>query len=160
MIDEQLSFNDLTVEFEQWNQANHWTGRDRMTLEKWAHCTGNYRQLAGYGRILWPSFIEHDDCVFHLEGFAEKGYKEWLKHLRDKTRVEAMINHVHILDMFPADQDKPSRELVLYLGRLLKDVWQTKLNRDFPDRRIIVSFPEDYSSDLIDYEITFYQERN
>jgi hypothetical protein len=69
------------------------------------------------------------------------------------------MNHVHILDIFPNPLVKPSRQMVLYVGKLLKDVWQAKLKRDFPDRRIIVSFPDDYSEDLLEYEVTFFQER-
>jgi hypothetical protein len=69
-----------------------------------------------------------------------------------------MINHRHITDIFLNSEFKPNRDIVLYVGRLLKDTWQTKLNRDFPDRKITVSFPEDFSEDLVEYEISFFQE--
>lgn len=38
----------------------------------------------------------------------------------------------------------------------MKDMWETKLMRDFPDQNITVSFPEDDSDDLTDYEVTFF----
>jgi hypothetical protein len=56
-----------------------------------------------------------------------------------------------------------TREQVLYLGRLLKLIWQAKLVLEFPGRDIMVSFPEDLpeglSDDLLQYQITFYQNR-
>jgi hypothetical protein len=41
----------------------------------------------------------------------------------------------------------------------MKELWQVKLNRDFPGRKITVDFPEEDDMDLIDYEITLFQER-
>jgi hypothetical protein len=67
------------------------------------------------------------------------------------------MNHQHVLQLFGTEL--PTRELVLYVGRLMKETWQTKPNRDFPTRRITVSFPEEDDLELIDYEITFFQER-
>jgi len=75
------------------------------------------------------------------------------------TRTEVTMNHQHILDLFPNTEESPTEEQVVYLGRVLKEVWQLKLDRDFPDRKMIVSFPEDQVDDIIEYEITFWQER-
>jgi len=41
----------------------------------------------------------------------------------------------------------------------LRDTWQARLNRDFPGRKIRVSFPEEHGEDLLQYEVTFFQER-
>jgi hypothetical protein len=41
----------------------------------------------------------------------------------------------------------------------LKEIWQVKLHHDFPSRNIKVSFPEDDDLELIDYELTFFQEQ-
>ena len=69
--------------------------------------------------------------------------------------VEAVLNHRHVRDLFAGTQ--PSREQVVYLGRLLREVWAAKLARDFPDRRFVVSFPEEGCEGLLDYEVSFYQ---
>lgn len=50
--------------------------------------------------------------------------------------------------------------MVLYLGRLLQDIWSSKLRRDGPSRKVVVRFAEDGIEDLLDYEITLYQEHN
>ena len=89
-------------------------------------------------------------------GVSEAGYRGFMQQTGgDKRAVEAVLNHRHILDLFSGSQ--PTREQVVYLGRLLQEVWAAKLARDFPDRRIVVSFPEEGCESLLDYEVTFYQ---
>ncbi len=41
----------------------------------------------------------------------------------------------------------------------MKDILQNKLSRDFPDRTFVVEFAEDGVEDLVDYQVTFFQER-
>ena len=45
------------------------------------------------------------------------------------------------------------------LGRVLKQCWAAKLERDFPHRRFEVQFDDTAAADASDYEITFYQQR-
>ena len=44
-------------------------------------------------------------------------------------------------------------------GAGIDDIWQAKLNRDFPQRKITVSFPENHEEGLMNYEVAFFQER-
>jgi len=121
---------------------------------------GDYAELVGYARILWPSFIEHDGCVFMAGRFTENNYQGFMRQTGgNKTAVESVMNHIHVLDLF-SNAPSPSRELVRYLGQLIKETWTAKLLRDLPNRRFNVSFyPEGATSDLIQYEVTFSQER-
>ncbi len=41
----------------------------------------------------------------------------------------------------------------------MKEIWQTKLNSDFPGRKITVNFLEEDFEGITEYQITFYQER-
>ena len=63
---------------------------------------------------------------------------------------------MHTPHLFPYAEPEPTQEQIIFLGRKLKDMWQTKLNRDFPDQQITVSFPEEPEDDLLSYEITFF----
>jgi len=136
---------------------SHWATDD---IDQWISIEGNYEHLVGYGRIFWPDFMEHDGCIFWKHRFTEENYKSFMVQTKgDKTAVEAVMNHEHILDIFSNPPNKPSREIVLYIGRLLKEIWQVKLDREFPGRQIKVSFPEEFSEDLLHYEVTFFQER-
>jgi hypothetical protein len=74
----------------------------------------------------------------------------------DKSRVEAVINHLHIMDMFQNDA-APSEEVVIHIAGVLKDMWSCKLQRDFPERHFQVDVYDGTSESLLDYEITFFQ---
>ncbi len=113
-----------------------------------------------YGRLFWPEFTIHDDCVL-FAGFSKKSYQSFMESTRgDKRSVEDVLNHTHIQDLFPNVLDQATEDHIIYLGRLLKEMWSCKLARDFPKRRIVVSFPVEGINDLLDYEISFYQEHN
>ena len=141
-----------------------WNNGHGISLEGWISCIGRYDHAIGYATLFWPDFVLYDDCVFVGEP-NPKNYQEWMTQCDgDKTGVEAVINHRHILDIFPSsvfpDSDfKPTKEIVIHMGRLLKDMWQCKLQRDFPERRIKVEFAGDDPVDLLDYVITVFHER-
>lgn len=116
--------------------------------------------LSTWREVLWPDFTEYDGCVFchKLDDADEQTYRDWLTQLGgDRPRVEAVMNHQHIVDLLEHVVESPSRDVVLTFGRLMRDLWTAKLSRDFPERRFTVSFDEDHCDDLVDYEITFFQ---
>jgi hypothetical protein len=115
--------------------------------------------VVAWRQLFWPNFVEHDDCVFRV--FEESVYRQWLQQTGgDKTKAEAVMNHLHVLNVLPASVQSPTRDLVVAFGRLLQDAWSTKLRRDFPGREFCVDFPSEELEDLLDYEITFYQSAN
>jgi hypothetical protein len=138
-----------------------WNNGKGVDPETWLSFAGSFELTIAFGTLFWPEFIIHDECVFFAP-FTDKSRASFRGFMEQthghKRSVEAVMNHQHILDLFPSTKIAPTREQVLFMGRMLKDIWQTKLNRDFPTRRIRVSFPEDESEDLLDYEITFFHE--
>ena len=147
-------FDDLIPEMKEWND-----GRG-IHVGDWLACYGNYELTVAYTSLFWPEFVIHDDCVFSAP-FTEQhkeSYKGFMKQTDGhKSSVEAVMNHQHILDLFPNVEAEPTRDQVLHIGRILRQMWQKKLNSDFPDREITVSFPEEHCEDLLDYEVTFFQ---
>lgn len=147
-------FSDLVPELSKWNEGQG------IDIEGWICCVGSYEHLIGYMELLWPTFVEHDGCILRV-GFSEQSYKGFMKQTGgDKKSVEIVINHIHILDIFGNTDIVPTLEQVLHIGRKLKEIWACKLSSDFPGRQFVVSFPEDPTDDLINYEITFFQEPN
>jgi hypothetical protein len=117
-----------------------------------------YEEAISYGKLFWPDFVEHDGCIL-FANFNKDSYEGFMKQTGgNKKAVEAVMNHEHILDLFPNNQ--PTEKQVIYLGRLLKDMWQTKLKRDFPARQISVEFYEQDCKYPEDFQITFYQRSN
>jgi hypothetical protein len=125
-----------------------------MTSEHFSPLLGAWRD------VLWPDFGVHDGCVFRkkMDSAGEAVYRDWMGQTGgDRRRVEAVMNHQHIADLIGGVIESPSHEVVLAIGRWLRELWTAKLSRDFPTRKFVVSFSEDYRADVIDYEITFYQ---
>jgi len=135
-----------------------WNNGKGVEIDSWIQCVANHKVLIGCSRILWPSFIEHDGCILLGDSVDEANYQAFLKSANgNKRTVEATMNHQHVLHLFATEL--PTRDSVLYIGRLMKEIWQVKLGHQFPGRKITVSFPEEDDLELLDYEITFFQER-
>jgi hypothetical protein len=93
---------DLIPELRQWNDG------DGISLTTWANAVGRYDYAIAYVSVFWPDFVVHDDCVFRLDPGSEN-YAAWLSTLEgDRSRVEAMINHLHIMDMFISEGFDPN----------------------------------------------------
>jgi hypothetical protein len=120
----------------------------------------SFEHAIAYGELFWPDFAEHDGCIL-FAGFSEKSYQGFMEQTGgNRQAVEAVMNHRHIIDRFCRPELEPTQAQVVYLGRLLKEMWAAKLQRDFPTKRFVVSFPEEKLEDLLDYEVTFFQERS
>jgi hypothetical protein len=106
---------------------------------------------------LWPSFVEHDDCVIVAARFMPGNFEEWFEGLKgDRRAVEAELNHLYILDLFECRDNWPTRHEILWLAKLVKKLWLAKLTIEFPNRQFIVSFPVD-AHDHFHSRITFHQ---
>lgn len=144
-----VPIGDLVPETRDWNAGSG------INVADWIGCVGSVEHAIGYGELFWPDFIELDGCVF-FAGVNEESYRGFMTQTGgDRRAVQAVLNHRHVLDLF-AGAD-PTREQVVYLGRLLREIWSAKLAHDFPDRRFVVSFPEEGCEGLLDYEVTFFQ---
>jgi len=154
-FDKNTDFAKLIPELKDWN------GGKGIDIDSWTSCEGDHKHLIGYARILWPNFIEHDGCVLLGDAIDELNYQAFLNQTQgDRARVEATMNHVHILDLFSrSHHETPTKDVILYIGNLMKEILETKLQQEFPTRRVTVTFLQDDFENLEDYQITFFQER-
>jgi hypothetical protein len=122
-------------------------------VSMWLASSGRFDDAVRYAELFWPAFAEIDGCVF-LGARVPETYGEWKARLgADHAAIESVLNHRHILELFLRAPD-PSREVTRHLGQTMQDMWAAKLQRDFPDRRFVVTLSDDD-----DPEITFYTER-
>jgi hypothetical protein len=136
-----------------------WNNGKGISLGAWTSCIARYDHAIGYATLFWPDFVLYDDCVFLYEPDPEI-YQEWMTGCKgDKSEVERVMNHRHITDMFINSEIEPTKEIIMHLGRLLKDMWQCRLQRDFPERCIKVELFDDGNDDLAQYQITVFQVR-
>ncbi|MBC8108870.1 MAG: hypothetical protein H7Z14_19960 [Anaerolineae bacterium] len=147
----EIDFVRLIPELQAWNNGHG------ISVEAWIGCVGRSELAIGYGRLFWPEFVEHDGCVL-FAGFSSDSFRAFMEQ-RDGNRrdVEIVMNHRHVSDYFSRAGGSATAEQLIYLGRLLRDIWQTKLAHDFPDRSFVVHFADGPFEDLNDYEVTFWQ---
>jgi hypothetical protein len=151
------TFKDLIPEL-----TEHY--RDVASPVKWFIYQNSSISIAiAHSTVFWPEFIEWNQGVFMRSSFSEESAQQWLNDLNSIISVERLMNHIHITSLFAPYQGDPSEPQIVYLGRTLREIWKTKLSRDFPTKRFIVSFNEDLPSscgsdeeyDLYDYQVTF-----
>lgn len=147
-----IPMSDLIPETRAWNDGKG------IDANSWLSCVGSFAHAIAYGELFWPDFVEHDGCIF-FAGFSEASYHGFLEQTKgNKKAVEGVMNHRHVLDLFPSDYANATRDQIVYLGRLLREMWETKLRRDFPQKTFVVSFAGDAAEDLLGYEVTFFQD--
>jgi hypothetical protein len=145
-------FNEIVPELKDWNNGKG------IDIESWIGCIGDFQKAIGYSAMFWPEFKEVNGCVVNANA-SEKIINDWIKKSPENPKaVEPVMNHLHIADLHYEDRENVSVKALAYLGNVLKEIYQCKLQRDFPDKTFVVEFtkPED-ENDIIGYEMTFYQ---
>ncbi len=150
MIDD--TFSVLIPELPKWNN-----GRG-IDARSWIACVGNYELAAGYSLIFWPRIVEFSRYILREGHFSEETVREWERATNnDRRAIEAVINHIHLIDIHGDPEAEPTEAQLRYLGRVLRETIGAKLKQDFPERAFEVVFNDEPDLDLIDYELTFWQ---
>lgn len=146
-----IDFAKLIPELPTWNNGAG------ISVESWVGCCGNFELAIAYSRLFWPDFTEYEGCVFFSD-FSVDSYRGFMEQCKgDRRCVETAMNHRHVFDYFSHAGGSATEAQVIYLGRMLREIWQAKLARDFPNRQFVVIFPEGPYEDLITYEVSFWQ---
>ena len=148
-----MSYYKLIPELEAWDCHNG----GEITPEEWASCMGSYSLAIAYASLIWPQFVEHDGMVFRERVTAEQA-QQWMTQFNDKKGIEALVNHLHILDIQnPGDWQDVNETQVRFLDQTLRDAWAAKLAIDFPNKTFTVEFIEGSAFNLMAYQVLFYQ---
>jgi hypothetical protein len=146
-------FSKLIPELPDWNNG---AGID---VTSWIGCVGDYEKAIGYSTIFWPEFVEIDGYVLRA---CAGGNRDSLRRWKDgcggsREEVEALGNHLHLRDIQYWGCPGATPERLSYLGGVLKEIYECKLKRDFPDKSFVVEFTEGDEGDLDGFMLTFYQ---
>lgn len=155
-----VPLSELVPDTKKWNSGAG------ISLECWIYSSGTIEVAIALGEMFWPDYFEFDNCVFRGDASHEekirKSYPETLLSLKnDRAKVERLLNHLHVWDIFAraAGDPQPSRDQCLYLARLLREMWEGKLQRDFPERSFKVVVNEEGAAAADgDFQVTFSQE--
>jgi hypothetical protein len=115
-----------------------WTG-STISLWSFVNLKGSMELGYAFASLFWPELIEFRGGIFVAELFGEDSFDRWMLALdRNLTRVEAMMNHVHVHvhDLFlnaPTD-DHPSRSVEKRFAAPLTGCWRAATEAQFPDK--------------------------
>jgi hypothetical protein len=134
-----------------------WNGGDGIDLESWVQCEGRFSLAIGYASIFWPAFTLFEGYILQ-DGFSEENLRGFEQNGRSRRSVEWVMNHLHLDGIQHGGCKDISRDKLLVLGNILKEIYEAKLHWQFPDRPCTVEFfiPDD-PEDLWDYQISFWQ---
>jgi hypothetical protein len=107
-----------------------------LSLWNYLAMVGRYEIAAALSKLFWPDFVEVDGCILLAEQFELQNFKDWQKELLgDRQKIESLINHVHIWDLFLNDP-RQDYQLALHehLAKMLTICWKHALKEAFPDK--------------------------
>jgi hypothetical protein len=140
------------------DELGAWNNGAGIPLETWAECEGNYKLAVGYAALLWPRFEAVGKYIL-VEGASKENIEGFENQPGSTPKgVEWTLNHWHLADLHVHDDDNLSADKLLFVGNIVKEMWEAKLRNQFPDRPCAVEFyvPED-PEELWEYQISFWQ---
>jgi hypothetical protein len=161
VFETKMDEEKLIPELADWRKLNG----DQFSIEDWVVGEGDIKFAIGYSILFWPEFIEYDDCVILKSHFDSNNFESWknTEYVFNYAQIESVLNHIHILDLFGADEKKNevNYEQILFLGNRLCEIYKAKLKLEYPEKKFIFDFNgNERLAALQEYEITFYQEKN
>jgi hypothetical protein len=134
-----------------------WNNGAGIDLETWIGCEGNFSLAIGYASVFWPGFTLFEGYILP-DGFSEDALRGFEQNGRSRKSVEWVMNHLHIADIQHRGCGDVSRDKLFVLGNVLKEIYEAKLNWQFPDRpcKVELFVPED-PDDLTEYQLSFWQ---
>lgn len=151
----------LIPELSDWKKLNG----DQFSIEDWIVGEGNIKLAIGYSILFWPAFIEYNDCIILKNHFDIDNFENWknAEYVSSYSQIESVLNHIHILDLFGTDErkDEVNYEQIVFLGNQICNIYAAKLKLEYPEKNFTFNFNgNERLSELYDYEITFYQDKN
>lgn len=140
------------------DELGAWNNGAGIPLETWTGNEGNYKLTVGYAALLWPRFEAVDKYIL-VEGVSKENIEGLENQVGSTPKgVEWVLNHWHLADLHYHDDDNLSADKLLFIGNIVKEMWEAKLQTQFPDRPCTVEFriPED-PEELWEYQISFWQ---
>ncbi|AWI05538.1 hypothetical protein [Clostridium drakei] len=152
-MSKKKKYNDTEEWFSLIPELKEWNNGKGIDHEYWIEIEGRIEYALAYTSIFWPKFILFRNCIF-IDYMNDEIFERWHKNCNGSLEaLEATVNHRHLEDWFGGESTKRQME---YMGRTLKDIWETKLNKQFPGRQVIVELFEVNE----EYKITVYQKNH
>lgn len=124
-----------------------WSDNPGASLEDYAQAKLSPEMLLGLMQMMWPAALVHEDRVYLARSFSTDGIEQWKQTdtYRDggMPAVQAVMNHVHVSDLFPTVADTVSAENFEFVAQVLGAAWRGRLETAFPNRRFLLEVTGD-----------------
>lgn len=144
----------ILPKFLEWKKQ--WDNPEDMSVRDYVSFNVHPEEALMVGAVLQPTFREVDGCIFLDDKFEENNYRQWRKEFDgNKGRLEKLINHVHIYDLFANCNEDVEDDVFEKFGELLKTSYSLALKAMYPEREFIVSLTVgdmDYGPVLLFFE--------
>jgi hypothetical protein len=153
MFIKEIALNaDKLSEFQQWKKING----DNFSLLDYLFGVASIEVAIAFTKLFWPDFVEYENGIFLSSAFNSQIYEQWKAKLgNDIAAIERVMNHQHIDDILPGGE-KVGIENLLYLGRAIAQMWESRLKLLYPQQR----FQVECDRDDLTVVVTFYQMRS
>lgn len=122
--------------------------------ESLVYLNGTFALGLGFARMFWPTFELREGHLV-LADSSRDNLREWIDHGGgDRWAVEQVINHRHFA-CWMAD-DGATDEEIRSFGERVQEIWQGKVDRDFPGERITVELYAPSEEEANEWHITVY----
>ena len=145
----------ILKDFEKWKELNK---NNKFSLYDYIFHIAKLKKVDSdiyfaFFELFWPSFIIYKNYILLKENFSEEKIEDLI---RKNEKVEFWMNFFITDPYFENEENEEVKSESLAWSLL--QIWQAKLEKDFPDKKFIVQYicDEEYG----DYGLTFYQKTN
>lgn len=102
-----------------------------------------------FARLLAPELVLVRGCVILKDAYDPENFERWWQTVNgDTVRIEAVLNHLHLWDVFEPDGEEDERALES-LANLVARSWDLHASRVRPDRTFRVEVMDDYGPTIV-----------
>ncbi|MEU6327884.1 hypothetical protein ABZ851_11445 [Streptomyces sp. NPDC047049] len=138
------SGRELPAFFRRWR--TDWK-EEELSPDNYLDFEGGLRFALAAAWLFCPETVDYRGCVFLKENFRQNIVDDWFTRLEgDGRRIELVVNHVELWDMFSntplTDNDQLGEDLP-QLALALGECWQGVVSARYPDREITVEVSDE-----------------
>lgn len=97
-----------------------------------------------FADLIFPTWIEVRGCVLRESQYEQQNFEQWWETTNGTVpAVEAVINHLHLWDLFEPKDDIDYRALEVLAPKVAFG-WHCSAKQQFPDRDFEAEVTDDY----------------
>lgn len=132
-------------------------GGDGLGVWSYVRYRSDFALALALSHVLWPKFVEVEGCILLEDSYAKADFPQlWSSAGGNSSAVEALLNEVHLYDLFPGFGDCDD-ELLEDFGQVMVRMWRCALSEQFPGRSFELVL--DVSDDGYGPTISLYSKR-